>query len=176
MSKTFIAQKMSPAAQLDQCGGWLWLQNPFLPTQFWREVLVLAGKAYSLLWSGRYWRGMCSSAFSYLPPGSSLTFPWWLATSLSIGYMGYWKRFWSCREYGRYQETSAHRGHKEEEAQFLKPYKDWTEEEWSKVMFSDKSMVRINRAASTRVRRPPREQWVQPEVHGQGPLTLCQRG
>jgi hypothetical protein len=42
---------------------------------------------------------------------------------------------------------------KKKRLSFCKQYKDWIEEEWSRVMFSEESMCRINRAASTRVRR-----------------------
>lgn len=37
---------------------------------------------------------------------------------------------------------------------FCKKYKDWTEEQWSHVMFSDESMFKCIRSASTKVRRP----------------------
>jgi hypothetical protein len=52
-----------------------------------------------------------------------------------------------------------------------KQYKDWTGEEWNRVMFSDKSMFRINSAAS-KYQEAAMEQPVQPQVHSQDHQTF----
>ena len=43
---------------------------------------------------------------------------------------------------------------KQKRLKFCHQYKDWTAEQWSHVMFSDESMFKCIRSASTKVRRP----------------------